>query len=215
MSGSSNYPVLRFIRWIATAMVLVIVVSFAVQMVLQKRAGPMPVAITAKTPVANIGGPFTLVDSSGKTVTEADFAGKSMLVYFGYSYCPDVCPYALQLMASALDTLGKDKAKITPVFITVDPERDTPQALAQYITSPSFPEGLVGLTGSPEQIKAVAKAYAVYFKKAGEGDDYAMDHTSAMFLMDSQGKYVAVFTHSSGVDDIAKCLRRHVNGKRC
>ncbi|MDQ7018563.1 MAG: SCO family protein [Robiginitomaculum sp.] len=206
MSTSSFSQTLRAIRWIAAAMVLVIAVSFAIQMTRQ----PPP----ARTEV-NIGGPFTLTDTSGKIVTQADFLGKPMLVYFGYSYCPDVCPYALQMMASALDTLGKDKSRITPVFITVDPERDTPENLAQYVHSASFPDGLVGLTGTPEQIKAIAKAYAVYFKKVGEGDDYVMDHTSAMFLMDKDGKYVAVFTHSSSVDDIAKCLRRHLDGKRC
>jgi protein SCO1 len=206
MSTSSFSQTLRAIRWIAAAMVLVIAVSFAIQMARQKP----PERITA-----NIGGPFTLTDSSGKTVTDADFLGKPMLVYFGYSYCPDVCPYALQMMASALDTLGRDKGRITPVFITVDPERDTPETLAPYVRSASFPDGLVGLTGTMEQIKSVAKAYAVYFKKVGEGDDYIMDHTSAMFLMDRQGKYVAVFTHSSSVDDVAKCLRRHLDGKRC
>ena len=187
-------------------MVLVIAISFAVQMLRQKPPARSEV---------QIGGPFTLTDQDGKTVTEADFLGKPMLVYFGYSYCPDVCPFALQMMATALDSLGKDKAKITPVFVSVDPERDTPENLAQYVRSASFPDGLVGLTGTPEQIKAVAGAYAVYYKKVGEGDDYIMDHTSAMFLMDKSGKYVAVFTHSSSVDDIAKCLRRHLDGKRC
>ncbi len=187
-------------------MVLVIAVGFTVQMILDKKSD---------TRGADVGGAFTLVNSSGQRVSEADFLGKSMLVYFGYSYCPDVCPYSLQMMASALDTLGADKARITPVFISIDPARDTPQSLAAYETSNSFPDGLVGLTGTADEIKAVAKAYAVYFKKIGEGDDYLMDHTSAIFLMDKRGQYVAVFTHSSSVDDIATCLRRHLDSKKC
>ncbi len=187
-------------------MIAVIAISFAVQMARQGKPAPQS---------ANIGGPFTLTDQDGRTVTEADFLGKPMLVYFGYSYCPDVCPFALQMMASALDTLGDDKSRITPVFVSVDPERDTPENLAQYVRSASFPDGLVGLSGTAEQIKNVASTYAVYYKKVGEGDDYIMDHTSAIFLMDAKGKYVAVFTHSSSVDDIAGCLRRHLSGKRC
>lgn len=162
-----------------------------------------------------IGGPFTLLNTAGETVTEADFFGKPMLVYFGYTFCPDVCPYSLQIMAAALDQLGEDKTKITPVFISVDPARDTVESMGTYVTSPSFPDGLVGLTGSEAQIAAIAGAYAVYFKKAGDGDDYLLDHTSAMFLMDNRGQYEAVFTHTNSAEDIAKCLRRHLNNKRC
>lgn len=211
MSTSSFSQTLRIIRWTAIALVLVIGVFFAIQMVMQARQNAAPV----ESSTANIGGPFTLTDTHGKIVTQADFLGKPMLVYFGYSSCPDVCPFALQLMAAALDILGKDKAKITPVFISIDPARDTPQSLAPYVQSPSFPDGLVGLTGTSEQVKAVARAYAVYFKKAGDGSDYLMDHTSAIFLMDARGKYVAVFTHSSSADAIARCLRRNLDGKRC
>ncbi len=187
-------------------MVLVIAIGFAVQMVLDTKP---------QTKGAAIGGPFMLMNSKGHVVSEADFLGKPMLVYFGYSFCPDVCPYSLQMMASALEALGEDKTLITPVFISVDPERDTPENLALYEVSGSFPDGLVGLTGTEGQITSVAKAYAVYFKKVGEGEGYIMDHTSAIFLMDKNGKYVAVFTHSSSVDDIANCLRRHLDGQRC
>ncbi len=164
---------------------------------------------------AAIGGPFTLINQDGKTVTQDDFKGKAMLVYFGYSYCPDVCPYSLQLMASALDMPGVKKDLFTPVFISVDPARDTPEQLAQYVKSPSFPDGLVGLTGSAENIAALAKAYGVYFKQVGEGDGYLMDHTSVIYLMDENGRYVALFTHTNSADDIAKCLRRFGQGKRC
>ncbi len=211
MSTSSFSQTLRTIRWVAVAAILVIAIGFAVQMGFGAKKAADPVASTP----ANIGGPFSLTNTRGEKVTEADFLGKPMLVYFGYSYCPDVCPYALQIMASALDTLGPGKGRITPVFISVDPKRDTPESLAQYVSSSSFPDGLVGLTGTADEVAAAAKAYAVYYKKVGEGDDYIMDHTSAIFLMDKEGKYVAVFTHTSSVDEIAKCLRRHLDGKRC
>ena len=98
---------------------------------------------------ANIGGPFTLVDQTGATVTEADFRGKAMLIYFGYTYCPDICPFSLQVMAAALDQMEpEERERIQPLLITVDPERDTVEQLAQYVTSPAFPDGLVGLTGN-------------------------------------------------------------------
>ncbi len=195
----------------AVAAILVIAIGFAAQMLMQKP----PQTAQQKTGQANVGGPFTLVNTAGETVTEADFLGKPLLIYFGYTFCPDICPYSLQVMATALDSLGADKTKFTPIFITVDPERDTVASLAAYVASPSFPDGLVGLTGTAEQITAAAAAYAVYAKKAGEGDDYLMDHTSAIFLMDEGGDYAAVFTHLSSADDIAKCLRRHLNKKRC
>ena len=208
MPSSAPSPVLRRIRLIASALILVAALALGLQAIFKSPAGRSGGG-------AAIGGAFTLTDSHGRTVTEKDFLGKPMLVYFGYTYCPDVCPFTLQLMAQALDRLGPDKARIQPVFISVDPERDTPQTLAQYIHSPGFPDNLEGLTGTPEQIADIAHKYAVYYKKAGEGDAYLVDHTSAIFLMDAQGKYAAVFTHNSSVDDIARCLRRHLDGKKC
>ena len=207
MTPSTLSTLLRVIRTVAVVLAVLAGLALVVHAGLKKpstsSAGPA------------LGGAFSLTGSSGRTVTDKDFLGKPMLVYFGYSYCPDVCPFTLQLMAAALDRLGPDKSRITPVFISVDPQRDTPQVLAQYIRSPGFPENLVGLTGTPTQIADIARKYAVYYKKAGAGDDYLVDHTSAIFLMDAHGKYAAVFTHRSSVDDIAKCLRRHLDGKKC
>lgn len=148
---------------------------------------------------AAIGGPFTLVDHTGATVTEQTYRGKAMLIYFGYTYCPDICPYSLQLLAIALDQLSEaERAQFQPILITVDPERDTPEALAQYVSSNAFPDGLVGLTGTQEQVAEAAQAYRVAYRRAGEGDDYLMDHSSIVFLMNSEGRFVDIF--SDGFD---------------
>lgn len=155
---------------------------------------------------ADIGGPFTLVDQTGTTVSDTDFRGKAMLIYFGYTYCPDICPASLQIMAAALDRLEpEERARIQPILISVDPGRDTVEQLARYVGSPAFPDDLVGLTGTEEQISEVARAYRVAYRRAGEGDDYLMDHTSIVYLMNSQGGFADVFTH--GTDPAAMAAR--------
>jgi len=156
---------------------------------------------------ALVGGPFTLVDQTGKTVTDKDFRGRFMLIYFGFTNCPDVCPSGLQVMAAALDKLGPKADQVTPILITVDPERDTPEQLASYV--PSFHPRLIGLTGSPEQVAAALKAYRVYAKRVDDPKSsagYTFDHTSLIYLMDREGNYVAHFTHATSVDRIAERL---------
>lgn len=155
-------------------------------------ARPAPVRVSGE---ADIGGPFTLVDHTGATVTEQSYRGRPMLIYFGYTYCPDICPYSLQLLAIALDQLSvEERAQFQPILITVDPERDTVDAMAQYVTSNAFPDGLIGLTGTLEQVTAAAAAYRVAYRRAGEGDDYLMDHSSIVYLMNSEGRFVDIFT---------------------
>ena len=156
---------------------------------------------------ALIGGAFTLTDSTGKRVTEQSFRGKYMLLFFGYTSCPDICPAGLQLMAGALEKLGPKAERITPVFISVDPERDTPEKLAGYVRN--FDPRLVGLTGTPEEIAAVAKAYKVYYAKTPSKehpDDYTMDHTSIIYVMDPNGEFVTHFTPATSVDEMAAKL---------
>lgn len=163
---------------------------------------------------ATVGGPFQLVDQDGKRVTEQDFRGKFMLVYFGFIYCPDVCPTALQVMAAALDKLGAKAERITPVLITVDPERDTPTQLALYVKS--FHPRLVGLTGSPQEVEAAAKAYRVYFKKAPDPKStagYTMDHSSIVYVMGPDGQYRTHFTHTTNPDVMADRLVRLLSGQ--
>lgn len=170
------------------------------------QAPPSPPATTG---TALVGGPFTLVDHTGKTVTEKDFLGKYALVYFGFTNCPDICPAALQTMSAALDALGPKADRITPLFITVDPERDTPERLAQYVAS--FHPRLVGLTGTVGQVEAAAKAYRVYFKKAEAGQEpgaYSVDHTSIIYLMDPRGAYAAHFAHGASAAEMAERLAK-------
>ncbi|MGB8275023.1 MAG: SCO family protein [Alphaproteobacteria bacterium] len=147
-----------------------------------------------------IGGPFALTDQKGTPRTDADFRGRLMLVYFGYSFCPDVCALTLSNMGAALDRLGDKADEVTPIFITIDPERDTVARLAEY--AKNFTPRLVALTGTKEQIAAAAKAYHVYYARNDEagGKDYLMDHTSIIYLMDRQGRYLAHFGHTATVD---------------
>jgi len=160
--------------------------------------GAAPEQVVEEPPLAGatIGGPFALVDHTGKDFTEKDLLGKYALVYFGYSYCPDICPVDMQRLTQGLNAFAKqrpaDAARVQPIFVTVDPERDTPQELARFVKA--FHPRLVGLTGTPEQIKAATKAYAVsYRKQPGSAPDaYLMAHSQLAYLMDPEGKPVAL-----------------------
>ncbi|MDA0675611.1 MAG: SCO family protein [Proteobacteria bacterium] len=168
-------------------------------------------AATSGSGVASIGGPFTLIDHTGRTVTDKDFAGRWMLVYFGYTYCPDVCPTSLSVMADAMDRLDPEQAeKVVPVMISIDPLRDTPALLAEYVTN--FHPRLIGLTGSVDQAAAAAKTYRVYFAKSGgsdAGDDYLMDHSSIVYLVDPKGQFRLHFAGAQiDAERIAERLRQ-------
>jgi len=164
----------------------------------------------AMTGEALIGGPFELIDQNGATVTDQTYRGKLMLIYFGFTFCPDACPTALGIMSAALDKLDVAAERVVPMLITVDPERDTPQVLKEYVSN--FHPRMVGLTGTPEQIAAVAKAYRVYYQKAAgaTAGDYLMDHTLLIYLMDGEGKYVAHFGPQATPDEIAEEIRKHL-----
>ncbi|MFC5356746.1 SCO family protein [Azospirillum himalayense] len=161
-----------------------------------------------------IGGPFTLTDQDGKTVTDADYRGKYLLIYFGYTYCPDVCPTELGTMARAMDLLGVQAEKVQPMFISVDPERDTVAHLKDYVGL--FHPNLVGLTGTPEQVKAAAKAYRVYYAKApqegGKPGDYLMDHSSFLYLMGPDGRFLGVYPAGTTADRVAQDLGTRIAG---
>jgi protein SCO1/2 len=140
-------------------------------------------------PAADIGGPFRLVDQNGTSVDQSILKGKWTAVYFGYTFCPDVCPTTLTALAQAQARLGSKAHDFRVVFITVDPARDSPSQLKTYLASPAFPSGAEGLTGTPDQIAKVARAYHVYYRKDGGGADYGVDHTSVVYLMDPRGAF--------------------------
>ena len=155
---------------------------------------------------ALVGGPFELVAQTGARMRDEDFRGKYMLISFGYTYCPDVCPTELQVISAALDILGEKAKDIQPIFITIDPERDTPQVLAQYM--PNFHPRYIGLTGSQEAIDKVAKAYRAYYAKSDNsgGGDYLMDHSSIIYLMDKQGTFLKHFSYGTDAKALAAAI---------
>ena len=164
---------------------------------------------TVTTGSIAVGGPYQLIDQNGHPRGSADFRGKYVLIYFGYSFCPDVCPTTLGVMADALDKLGIGGDRIIPVFITIDPERDTPAILKQYMKS--FGPRFVGLTGSPAAIATVEKEYRVYAKKqALPGGGYGMDHSSVIYLMGPDGKPVTFYDELISSADLAKDLRAKI-----
>ena len=156
-----------------------------------------------------VGGPFTLTDQNGRTGTEADFKGKPFLVFFGFTHCPDVCPTALFDMSEIFRRLGPDAEKVSALFISVDPERDTPEKLKDYLQS--FHARISALTGSQSDIDAVIKAYKAYAKRVPlEGDAYTMDHSAIVYLMDRNGRFVAPFNLKRPADEAAADLRRYL-----
>ena len=164
--------------------------------------------LTGSTGGPSVGGPFTLENSSGKTVTDRDFRGKYMLVYFGYTYCPDVCPTTLNAVAAALDKLGPKAKDLSPIFITVDPQRDTPEVMREY--TQSFDPRIVGLTGTPQQIAAAAREYGAYYVRHWTGpgaNDYVMDHSTYLYVIDPRGKFVRAFDTDMSGDRIVDALR--------
>lgn len=161
--------------------------------------------------VANIGGPFTLTDHHGQAVTQDILNGKINLVYFGYTYCPDICPTDLQLIGQALDQLSPDElADTQALFVSVDPDRDTPQQLAGYVGL--FHPAIRGLTGTPDQIAGAAKAYRAYYKKISAEEagssDYLMDHSAFIYLMDRNGRFVRVFGHGVDPKEMVEWVRK-------
>jgi len=157
-----------------------------------------------------LGGGFSLLDEAGRNVTAADFAGSWLLIYFGYTYCPDVCPTELGLATAAIDALGAQGDRVVPVFISVDPERDTPDHLADYVAR--FHPRLRGLTGTPEQIAAVARQYRVYYARArgSNNNDYLIDHSSFLYLVGPDLRVRALFRPQTSPEAIATAIAGHL-----
>lgn len=176
---------------------------------------PVPSAGGIQLPQGvTLGGPFSLTDQTGRAVTEKDYAGGWMLVYFGYTFCPDVCPTELGTMAAAMDALGPAGAKVVPVFISVDPQRDTPAHLAEYVRS--FHPRMQGLTGTPEQVAEVARRYRVYYAKVQRPDmtDYLMDHSSFIYLVGPDSRVRALFRPEMRPEDMAAAIAAQIGATR-
>ena len=187
---------------IAAALIVVTLV------VVNRPAGGLQPGEVASTGQAQVGGPFQLVDQDGRPVDESMLEGKWSLVFFGFTWCPDYCPTTLAALDATKQRLG-DKAKdLQIVFISVDPERDTPQALKDYLSSDGFPEGVIGLTGTPAQIKAAADAYRAYYQKVGEGEDYTMNHGLTIYLMGPDGQFRSALAHDLGPQRAAEVIER-------
>jgi len=188
---------------------LIVGVAVALVVFPEARERILPTSNIRTMGQALIGGPFELTNHAGKRVTDQDFRGRYMLVFFGFTFCPDVCPSALQVMSAALDRIGSKAERITPLFISVDPERDTPEQLATYVQS--FHPRLVGLTGSPDDIAKVVKAYRVYAKRVEDPKSsagYTYDHSSIIYVMNPDGTYRTHFAHTASVDAMADRLAK-------
>jgi protein SCO1 len=197
---------MRRLPFIVVPIVLVLALAFGVY--LWRRADDLPgLGRVVGTGTPDIGAPFTLIDQDGKRRSSRTFAGKYMLIYFGYTYCPDVCPTTLALMGDAIEKLGPKGARVVPVFITIDPERDTPAQLKSYLKS--FGPGFVGFTGDLKSVAKVAADYRVYFRKHPlDGGGYGMDHSSVIYLMGPDGKFIAYWDDTAiGPDKLADDIR--------
>jgi protein SCO1/2 len=152
-----------------------------------------------------LGGSFTLVDHTGATVTGETYRGKWLVMFFGFTHCPDICPTTLSKIANMMELLGQDAGKVQPLFITVDPERDTPEVLRDYVAA--FDSRIVGLTGSTEQIGAIAKSYSIISQRSGDGADYTIGHSTPIYLLDPNGFYISTLDPDTSVQEMAKWLR--------
>lgn len=214
--GKPQLRRIRIVLWLAVATVVGITGGQLLVRWLDRSEQPAP---RSAEEVARdlVTGEFALIDHRGRDVTDEDFKGEWLLVFFGYTHCPDVCPTTLSTIALILDQLGDDAAEVQPLFISVDPARDTPAVLADYVTL--FDPRLLGLTGTEEQVADAARAYRAYYAKAplpgeesvGADGDYAMDHTAHLYLMDPDGVYAKVFSPTDTVEKIVGEIRSRLN----
>lgn len=162
---------------------------------------------------AAVGGPFQLVDYDGKPTDESVLKGKWSAMFFGFTYCPDVCPGTLQALATASDQLGPKAKDLQIVMISVDPARDTPAQMKAYLTAGHLPSNIVGLTGTQAQVDATVKTYRAYAGKVGDGPDYSVDHSTAIYVIDPKGRFDRVIAYSSPPEEIARQLKAAMEGR--
>jgi len=197
--------ILKTIRFVALGAIVGLGAFWAHQFWLSGHA-PDPAILAGDA----IGGPYELIDQTGATRRDADFRGKFVMIYFGFTFCPDACPTALLAMAQAIDDIGPLAERVQPIFVTIDPERDTVAQMKSYVEA--VDPRLIGLTGSAAQVASAAKAYRVFYRKVTPPgmSDYLMDHTSLIYLMGPDGKYLDHFSHETPPDKIAERLRRRI-----
>ena len=209
-TSSRRGPALRPVRYLAWGILIGITLGFgASELWHQDRSRLAPTATEAIRD--SIKSDFALIDHTGKSVTDENYRGKWLLVFFGFTNCPDVCPTALNEIAQIMENLGEKAAKVQPLFITVDPERDTPERMAEFVSA--FDPRITGLTGTLEQIKASTKSFKVYYAKEvqkGAPDGYTMEHTASLYLIDPKGRFTRPYSYNATVDEITDDLRQRL-----
>ena len=198
---------------IAIVALVVVVFAFGAWLNLRHDDPPENAAVGGMVVNVDIGGPFELTDHTGAQFTRDDLAGDYALIYFGYTFCPDVCPTELGLMAEAIDLLEGDGERVRPVMITIDPERDTPDVLSEYV--PLFHERLVGLTGTEQEVRDVATKYRVFYRRFEDPNNtyYLMDHTSFVYLLSPTGEIASMFRYQTPPEEMAATIRQHMRSQ--
>ena len=196
-------PVILFA---AACAVIALALGLITMVVVKGREQSAQIAAETGTGQPTVGGPFTLTNQNGQVVDQSILKDKWTLVFFGFTYCPDYCPTTLGVLNAVQERMG-DKAKdLQIVFVSIDPERDTPKLLKDYLSSDGFPDGVIGLTGTPEQTAQVAKAYRAFYQKVGEGEGYTMNHSLTVYLMGPDGQFRSAVAHDLGPDKTAKLI---------
>lgn len=192
----------------AACAVIALALGLITMVVVNGREQSAQIAAETGTGQPTVGGPFTLTNQDGQVVDQSILKDKWTLVFFGFTYCPDYCPTTLGVL-NAVQERMEDKAKdLQIVFVSIDPERDTPKLLKDYLSSDGFPDGVIGLTGTPEQTARVAKAYRAFYQKVGEGEGYTMNHSLTVYLMGPDGQFRSAVAHDLGPDKTAKLIER-------
>ncbi|MEL0021877.1 MAG: SCO family protein [Rickettsiales bacterium] len=196
------------------ALGLIAVAAYVAWNQISETDGTSSIDGTGFTANVRIGGPFTLTNHRGEKVTDSTYRGRFLFVYFGYGYCPDVCPTELANMAAALDMLGDKAIALQPLFVTVDPERDSVEFLSEYVGQ--FHPKFVGLTGTPAEISAVAKSYRVFYRKANEDNstEYLVDHSSFVYLMGPNGEFLTMFRGATDPAAMAKTIAAYIDKRK-
>jgi len=198
----------RSILLFAGACVAIAAALAVVTMVVVGRQEAAAPGVVSSTGQPQVGGPFQLVNQDGQTVDQTMLDGRWSLVFFGFTYCPDYCPTTLTSLEATKQQMGAKADDLQIVFISVDPERDTPQALKDYLSTDGFPQGVIGLTGTPQQVRAAADAYRAMYQKVGEGEGYTMNHSLTVYLMGPDGKFRTAVAHDLGPERAAQVIER-------